>query len=145
MYVVSTLKCPCSVACALRSVTNCCRAIGFVFEPASGQCTPVMWLHQGSGGAVVPAGSADAHLVNIFLRDQLDEAWKYGSEGGNFTCLLEFTSLSSFQNATTACHSSCGFLAFVRTTAEELVAMVQILTNKTSIWLSLDNVKEEWW
>ncbi|GFO43564.1 hypothetical protein PoB_007006900 [Plakobranchus ocellatus] len=67
-------------ACALRTITTCHRARGFVFEPASGQCTPVLWLHQGSGGTVVPAGSVDTHLVNMFLRDQLDEFCQDGFE-----------------------------------------------------------------
>ncbi|GFO43565.1 histone-lysine N-methyltransferase SETMAR [Plakobranchus ocellatus] len=81
------------------------------------------------------------------LRDWFDNldvdffrAWKYGSEG-HFTCLLEFTSLSSYQNATIACNALGGFLASVRT-AEEL-AMVQVLANKTSMWLGLDDIEEE--
>ncbi|GFO35667.1 C-type lectin [Plakobranchus ocellatus] len=138
---------PNSVTCALRTITRCVRVRGFLYEPVSGQCTPVLWLHQGSGGTIVSAGSVDAHLASLFLRDNIDgfcqdgfKAWKYGSEG-HFTCLLELTSLSSYQKATAECNSLGGYLASVRTVEE--LEMVKVLAKGTSMWIGLDDLEEE--
>ncbi|GFO09706.1 hypothetical protein PoB_003621100 [Plakobranchus ocellatus] len=73
----------CLIVRRAQPVTACHRARGFVFEPGSGQCTPVLWLHQGSGETVVPAGSVDTHFENTFLPNQLDEVCQDGFERGN--------------------------------------------------------------
>ncbi|GFO03632.1 C-type lectin-related protein 4 [Plakobranchus ocellatus] len=136
-----------TAACALRTVTTCRLARGFVFESAPGQCKPVLWLHQGSGGTVVPAGSVDTHLVNMFLRNQLDEfcqagfeAVKFGNEG-HFTCLLELTSLSTYQKASTECKALGGYLASVRT-AEKL-EVARAFAKGSSVWVGLDDLVAE--
>ncbi|GFO01708.1 Cd209e antigen [Plakobranchus ocellatus] len=134
-------------ACARVTLTMCHRVRGFLYAPGSEQCTPVLWLHQGSGGIIVPAGTEDGHPGIMYLFNQADgfcqdgfEAWNYDNEG-RFVCLLEFTFLSSYHNATIECNNLGGYLASVRT-AEKL-AIVEQIYNGTSLWLGMDDIGKE--
>ncbi|GFO33431.1 hypothetical protein PoB_005993600 [Plakobranchus ocellatus] len=133
-----------TVNCALRTISKCPLSRGFLYEPAAGQCTPVLWLGQGSGGTVVPAGSADAQQGNLYVNNKTSgscqngfEAVEYGNEG-NFSCVTILSPPSSYEDATKLCKESGGYLASVKT-AEKL-QMVVSLAQGQDLWVGLDDL-----
>ncbi|GFO33433.1 hypothetical protein PoB_005993800 [Plakobranchus ocellatus] len=136
-----------SGSCALRTINKCPLSRGFLYEPVAGQCTPVLWLGQGSGGTVVPAGSADAQPGNLYVKNPTSDlcpngfkAVEYGSEE-RFTCIVLLTKPRSYKSATSECNSLGGYLVSVRT-AEKL-QMVTAFDEGSSIWVGLDELAQE--
>ncbi|GFO33438.1 C-type lectin-related protein 4 [Plakobranchus ocellatus] len=133
--------------CALRTISKCPLSRGFLYEPAAGQCTPVLWLGQGSGGTVVPAGAVDAQTVHLYINRKISqfcqdgfEAVEYGSEG-RFACIVLLATPLSYNSATSECNSLGGYLVSVRT-AEKL-QMVTAFDQGSSIWVGIDDQAKE--
>ncbi|GFN86265.1 C-type lectin-related protein 2 [Plakobranchus ocellatus] len=136
-----------SLTCALKLMGNCPLSRGFLYQSVSEQCTPVLWLYQGSGGTPVPAGTVHAHSTEMFLRDELNEfcktgfeAVEYGSEG-QFSCLLEMPFETTYQNATAECNKLGGYLASVKTV--DKLEVVKAIANNTDMWIGLDDIVVE--
>ncbi|GFO33439.1 hypothetical protein PoB_005994400 [Plakobranchus ocellatus] len=136
-----------TVNCALRTISKCSLSPGFLYEPVAGQCTPVQWLSQGSGGTDVPAVSADALPGNLYVNNQTSglcpngfEAVEYGSEC-RVTCILSLTTPLSYDSATGECNNLDGYLVSVRT-AEKLL-MVRSFDQGSDMWVGIDDQAQE--
>ncbi|GFO03473.1 C-type lectin-related protein 4 [Plakobranchus ocellatus] len=119
---------------------------GFLFESGSGQCTPVLWIGQGSGGIVIPSGSADAPPGNLYVNSQTTihcpdgfQEVSYGSEG-HVSCLVVLLSLS-YESATSKCNAMGGYLASVRTA--ERLQMAVGLAQGNDMWVGMDDLVQE--
>ncbi|GFO06656.1 C-type lectin-related protein 4 [Plakobranchus ocellatus] len=136
-----------TASCALRTISKCPLSRGFLYEPVARQCTPVLWLGQGSGGTVVPPGSADAQPGNLYVKNQTSglcpngfEAVEYGSEG-LFACILYLRTPRSYNSSTSECNRLGGYLVSVRT--EEKLQMVRDLSQGFFTWVEIDDQAQE--
>ncbi|GFR76756.1 C-type lectin-related protein 4 [Elysia marginata] len=124
------------VSCALKVVLSCQGSRGCIYEAGSGQCTPLLWLHKGSGQASskVPAGALV--LTTDHLCPDLFQAIEYGSNR-QVACVLKIAPPTNYTIATSQCHSLGGYLASVKT--PEKLAMVANFANGADLWVGIDD------
>ncbi|GFO41281.1 endonuclease-reverse transcriptase [Plakobranchus ocellatus] len=145
-----------ATACALRTINKNLGSKGFLYDRSFQQCTPVLWLHEGSAGIGLGSESEEEEEEDDEEEDQQGSLYivnhlsqTTGACQNGFQaiecdreemscCVLVLTSLTTYQNATAQCKSLGGYLATVRTEAK--FKMVAMFANGTDMWVGLDDL-----
>ncbi|GFS26257.1 C-type lectin [Elysia marginata] len=127
-------------SCANKVVLLCPSSRGYIYVSGSGLCTPLLWLHKGSGQASSSFPAGQLYLTTDHLCPDPFQAVEYGTER-QIACVLRMNVSMTYQEATSDCVSRGGYLASVKTS--EKLAMVGSLAKGDSMWVGIDDLVEE--
>ncbi|KAK3795709.1 hypothetical protein RRG08_018258 [Elysia crispata] len=128
-----------SLTCASMVVNSCPGSRGYIFEPVSGLCTPLNWLHEGpSPNFGIPAG--ELYLTTDHLCPDPFKIVQSKSDR-QVACFLRISPSTSYGGGTNKCVDLGGYLATVKT-AEKLAMVVEIAQG-ANLWVGMDDKDKE--
>ncbi|GFO31982.1 histone-lysine N-methyltransferase SETMAR [Plakobranchus ocellatus] len=122
------------MTCAQNTIFSCPASRGFLYDAGSGLCTPLIWLDQGPGLASALAPAGVLYLADICPKDF--QAAEYGNSR-TVTCVKMIRPATTYNQATSLCAYSGGYLASVKTV--DKLAMVVSLAQGNDLWIGMDD------
>ncbi|GFO30039.1 hypothetical protein PoB_005654400 [Plakobranchus ocellatus] len=132
---------PSALTCAQESLWEFPASRGFLFNSASGLCTPLLWLQ---GPAAPDAHGVQASEGTLYLeQDVCNNQFQLFQcvSTGQLACLRDFSSALNYRQATAICNSFGGYLVAVKTS--EKLDIIRSLSNGGSRWVGLDDQRSE--
>ncbi|GFS21748.1 E-selectin [Elysia marginata] len=111
---------------------------GFLYNPVSGLCTPLLWLEgaQSPNALPVHAEEGDLYLVTRWCSGDGFQLVEIST--GELACVRHITHFASYQTAAQACSSMNSYLVSVKTSAK--LDVIRRLASSSNAWVGIDSL-----